>query len=67
MKADIVEVIGRVVNLRPRRNGFKGLCPFHKERHASFVVRTDRQTYRCYACGAKGKLEDFIWNYKNEV
>ena len=39
-RADIADVIGDVVTLRPAGGGnLKGLCPFHDEKSPSFSVR----------------------------
>ncbi len=35
---------------------YKKLCPFHKERHASFYIYPHTQTYICYGCGQQGKI-----------
>lgn len=33
------------------------LCPFHKEKTPSMVVRSDG-TYHCYGCGRKGTHDE---------
>jgi len=35
------------------------LCPFHKERTASFVIYPDN-SYHCFGCGAHGNAIDFL-------
>lgn len=36
--ADIVEVIGEYVQLQPAGKSYKGLCPFHNEKHLLFSL-----------------------------
>jgi len=44
-------------------NRKKGLCPFHKERTASFVVYPDG--YKCFGCGESGNAIDYIMKTQN--
>lgn len=37
-----------------------GLCPFHEERHPSFVIFTTDNHYYCFGCGANGDSIDFL-------
>jgi len=56
----LLEIIELFVQLKPYRNGYQGLCPFHKERTPSFFV-TPGRGYKCFGCGAKGRNPiDFI-------
>jgi DNA primase len=59
-KLDIVEEIGAVVPLRKSGKAFKGLCPFHGERTASFYVFPESGTWRCFGCGEGGDLFTFV-------
>ena len=36
--SDIVQIIGRYVNLKRSGSGYVGLCPFHSEKTPSFSV-----------------------------
>ncbi|WP_067923813.1 DNA primase [Alicyclobacillus shizuokensis] len=51
-KADIVAVISQFVPLKKMGRDYVACCPFHEEKNPSFHVRTDKQTFGCYACGA---------------
>lgn len=59
--ADIVEVIGEVVRLKPAGGPrFKGLCPFHQEKTPSFNVDRDKQFFHCFGCGKGGDVFKFV-------
>ncbi len=57
---DIVDVVGSYISLRPAGPTFKGLCPFHDDKHPSFDVDPRRQRYRCWACGKHGDVFNFV-------
>jgi DNA primase len=48
--------------IRIDRNGsnFKALCPFHDDHKPSLNLNPDRQSYKCWACGAGGDIFDFV-------
>ena len=54
------EWIGLEVRLERRGRVWKGLCPFHDERTPSFQVDDDQQNYKCFGCGAKGDIFNWI-------
>jgi DNA primase len=57
---DIVELIGRVVRLRPAGENWKGLCPFHAEKTPSFNVNPRKGIFKCFGCGVGGDAFAFI-------
>jgi len=59
-RADIVDLVGRYVQLRRSGQNYKGLCPFHEERTPSFNVNAPRKGYRCFGCGASGDAIRFV-------
>lgn len=61
---DVATVIGAYFTLQRSGSTFKALCPFHKEKTASFMVNPQRQTYHCFGCGAGGDVFRFIMDYE---
>ncbi len=64
-RLDIVQVIGRYVQLKQTGKNFSGLCPFHKEKTPSFMVSPDLQRYKCFGCGESGDIFNFIQKIEN--
>jgi DNA primase len=61
--ADIIEIIGEIVQLKKRGQNYIGLCPFHKEKTPSFTVSPDKGIYKCFGCGKAGNVITFISEY----
>jgi DNA primase len=59
-RVDIVEVVGRQVQLKKSGINFSGLCPFHAEKSPSFTVTPTKQFYHCFGCGANGDAIRFL-------
>ena len=59
-RVDIVEIVGRSVELKRAGSTWKGLCPFHGEKSPSFTVTPSRQTYHCFGCGVHGNAVGFL-------
>jgi DNA primase len=62
-RVDIVEVVGRHVQLRRAGANFLGLCPFHGEKSPSFTVSPSKQFYHCFGCGAHGSAIGFLMEH----
>ena len=63
--AKIEEVVGDFVDLKKKGVRYLGLCPFHDDRHiGSFVVYPKGNCYKCFQCGAKGGVVDFLINHE---
>ena len=64
-QSDIVDIVGRRVQLTKKGSNFWGLCPFHDDHKPSMAVNQDKQFYYCFVCGAKGNSINFLRNYEN--
>lgn len=62
---NIVDVISSKVKLKKTGSNYKGLCPFHGEKTASFVVSEEKQIFTCFGCGASGDVISFVERYYN--
>lgn len=62
---DIVEVIGSYFPLKKAGANFKALCPFHNEKTPSFHINPQRQSFKCFGCGAGGSVFRFLMDYEN--
>lgn len=63
--ADVVEIVGRYIQLRRAGNAWKACCPFHNEKTPSFSVNPARQTFKCFGCGVGGDAVKFIMMFEN--
>ena len=59
-RVDVVEVVGRYVQLKKGGANFMGLCPFHGEKSPSFSVSPTKQFYHCFGCGKNGNAISFL-------
>jgi len=62
-RADIVEVVGRRVQLKKAGREFKACCPFHDEKTPSFTVSPGKGFYHCFGCGAHGTAVGFLMEF----
>jgi DNA primase len=63
-RVDIVDVVGRQVQLKKGGQNFLGLCPFHGEKTPSFTVSPSKQFYHCFGCGAHGSAIGFLMDQR---
>jgi len=59
-KINILEVVGEYTNLKRAGNYWKGHCPLHSEKTASFTVSPGREIFYCFGCHIGGDIITFI-------
>lgn len=59
-RVNIVELVGRYVNLRPAGKSYKGRCPFHPDDTPSLTVSPEKGLWHCFGCGAGGDVIGFL-------
>jgi DNA primase len=62
-RADVVEIVGRHVQLKKTGANYSGLCPFHGEKSPSFSVSPTKQFYHCFGCGKNGNAISFLMEH----
>ena len=62
-RTDIVDIVGRHVQLKKGGANFMGLCPFHGEKSPSFSVSPAKQFYHCFGCGKNGNAISFLMDH----
>jgi DNA primase len=62
-RVDVVDVVGRYVQLKKGGANLMGLCPFHGEKSPSFSVSPSKQFYHCFGCGANGNAIGFLMEH----
>jgi len=64
-RIDILDVVSAVLSLKKAGRQWVALCPFHPDTKPSFYVSSDRQSYRCFGCGAAGDVISFVMNHRH--
>jgi DNA primase len=62
-RVDVVEIVGRYVQLKKGGANFMGLCPFHGEKSPSFSVSPSKQFFHCFGCGKNGNAIGFLMDH----
>ncbi|MEM6978029.1 MAG: DNA primase [Planctomycetota bacterium] len=57
---DIVDVIGRDLELRPQGRNFVARCPFHNDTKPSMTVNPARQSWKCWVCDIGGDVFSYV-------
>jgi DNA primase len=57
---DIVDLVGKHLDLRRAGRNYVGRCPWHDDRKPSLNVNPDRQTWKCWVCDIGGDVFSFV-------
>lgn len=63
-RLSIDQIIGEVVDLKPKAGTLWGNCPFHNEKSASFHVYPARGYWHCFGCQEGGDLVAFVQKFE---
>lgn len=55
----ITEIIERYITLKKAGKNYTALCPFHNEKHPSFIVFPDSNRFHCFSCQKSGDTIEF--------
>lgn len=56
----ILNVINQYTHLKAAGNYWKGTCPFHQEKTASFTVTPHKEIFYCFGCHVGGDVISFV-------
>ncbi len=61
----IEQLVSQYVQLKPKGRSFISLCPFHNDKHPSFLVSPDKGIAYCFACSSGGDIFSFYQKIEN--
>lgn len=53
------------IETKPKSGSNFALCPFHKEKTASFSIPKQNKTYKCFGCGKSGDVFSLVMHLHN--
>jgi hypothetical protein len=59
-RADLAAYARLFTRLRRAGRQLLGLCPLHEERHPSFYIHPEMNSFYCFGCGAGGDVFAFV-------
>ncbi len=57
---DIVDLVGKYIQLRRQGRNYVGLCPWHDDTKPSLQVNPERQSFKCWVCEVGGDIFSFV-------
>ena len=59
-RVNITDIVNEYASIKKAGIYYKGRCPFHQEKDASFTVSPHKQIFYCFGCHATGDVIAFI-------
>lgn len=59
-RINILDIVGRYVDMKKAGINYKALCPFHSEKSPSFIISPQKNIAHCFSCGKWGGPLKFI-------
>ena len=59
-RINIVDLIREYVRTQKAGANWKALCPFHREKSPSFMIKEEKQLWHCFGCGKGGDAFGFL-------
>lgn len=63
-RSNIVDVISKYIPVTKKGRNYISVCPFHNDTNPSMQISTDKQIYKCFACGAGGNVFTFVEEFE---
>ena len=57
---DIVDLVGKYVQLRRQGRNYVAVCPWHDDSRPSLQVNPERQSFKCWVCDIGGDIFSFV-------
>ncbi len=64
-RVSILDIVNEYVTLKKAGGYYKGTCPFHHEKTASFTVSPHKEIFYCFGCHISGDIISFIAKIEN--
>jgi DNA primase len=59
-RVNILDIVGRYVDMKKAGVNYKALCPFHSEKSPSFIISPQKNIAHCFSCGKGGGPIKFL-------
>lgn len=64
-RADIVEIIGKYIDVHKKGRSYVAVCPFHDDSSPSLSISQEKKVFKCFPCGVSGNAIMFVQQFKN--
>lgn len=64
-KANIVDIIGKYLNIQKKGKNYVAVCPFHDDSDPSLTISPDKKIFKCFVCGTGGNIISFLQEFNN--